>query len=132
MRLKELRNSRNLSQKELADKLGYKQGTISQWEMGRRSLDIDTLLRLSEFYGVSTDYILGRSAKSGTLTDPLQNKLLGMFNNLNDIGKLEAIKRVSELSQLKKYQSEKMPIAAHNDTVGDDELKLMQEDIDEL
>lgn len=133
MRLKELRNANDLSQKELAEKLGYKQGTISQWEMGRRMLDVETLERIADFFGVSTDYILERPATVEVLPNPLQNKLLKSFNNLNDFGKREAINRVNELSQLPQYASAQMPIAAHTEIeITDNELKLMQQDIDDL
>lgn len=132
MKLKELRKKSGYSQKELAELLGYAQNTISQWESGRRYIDREALIQLANFFGVSTDYLLGRTVDNDCASDPLRNRLLNIFNNLNDIGKKEAIKRINELSQLKIYQSEKMPIAAHNDTVDDNELKLMQDDIDEL
>lgn len=137
MRLKELRIKNGLNQKELAEKMGYRQNTISQWENGQRTIDADTLIKLAGFYGVSTDYILGRPTGKSDKDDPLQNRLIVIFNALNDIGKNEAIKRVLELTELPRYRkgncADSIPIAAHNDTVIDEkELKLMQEDIDEL
>ena len=137
MRLKELRIQHGISQGDLADKLGYKQGTISQWESGKRLIDVETLIALADFYGVSTDYILERPTKEVGQEDPLQNKMIIVFNALNDLGKNEAIKRVFELSELPRYKkggrNSQMPIAAHNDAVVDDkELRLMQEDIDDL
>lgn len=138
-KLKELRIKNGLNQKELADEMGYKQNTVSQWENGQRAIDTNVLGKLADFYGVSADYLLGRSPKVREIDDPLQNRLIAAFSSLNDLGKKEAIKRVAELSELEKYRidynenSDCMPIAAHNDAeINKKELKLMQEDIDEL
>ncbi len=59
MKLKELREENNISQKEIADFLNVKQNTYSQYETGKRQLPIDVLIKLSKFYKTTTDYILG-------------------------------------------------------------------------
>ncbi len=59
MRLKDLREDHDLTQKELAFRLHISQNTYSQYENGVRQLPIDALIRLAEIYEVSTDYILG-------------------------------------------------------------------------
>lgn len=59
MRLKDLREDSDIKQKELAEYLYIKQNTYSQYENGQRQLPIDILIKLSEFYNVTTDYILG-------------------------------------------------------------------------
>ena len=59
MKLKELREENNVSQKEIAEHLNIKQNTYSQYETGKRQLPIDVLIKLAKFYKVSTDYILG-------------------------------------------------------------------------
>ena len=61
MRLRDLREDNDLKQKELAEYLHIKQNTYSQYENGQRQLPIDILIKLSEYYNVSTDYILGLS-----------------------------------------------------------------------
>ena len=58
MRIKDLREDNDVTQKELAEYLHIKQNTYSQYENGQRQLPIDTLIALAKFYGVSTDYIL--------------------------------------------------------------------------
>ncbi|AFK87451.1 MULTISPECIES: helix-turn-helix domain-containing protein [Thermoanaerobacterium] len=60
-RLSELRNEFKLTQKELADKLGVSRGTIGMYEIGQRDPDTDTLLKLSELFNVSVDYLLGNT-----------------------------------------------------------------------
>lgn len=59
MRLKDLREDSDLTQQTVADYLHIKQNTYSQYESGNRQLPIDILVKLAEFYNVSTDYILG-------------------------------------------------------------------------
>ena len=59
--IKELRKSKKLSQKELADILNVHQTAISQWEQNRTMPDIDMIKKLAKYFGVTTDYILGDS-----------------------------------------------------------------------
>ncbi len=61
MRLRDLREDRDLKQKQIADYLHIKQNTYSQYENGQRQLPIDILIKLAKYYNVSTDYILGLS-----------------------------------------------------------------------
>ena len=58
MRLKELREEKDLSQKVVAEYLCVKQNTYSQYETGQRQIPIDALIKLAKYYNVSTDYIL--------------------------------------------------------------------------
>ena len=59
MRLKDLREDRDLTQSEVAEHLHIKQNTYSQYENGQRQLPIDALIALARYYKTSTDYILG-------------------------------------------------------------------------
>lgn len=59
-RLKELRKENKVTQSALAEELGVTQQAVGKWETGRSSPDPDTLLRLAEYFGVSTDSLLGR------------------------------------------------------------------------
>ena len=58
MRLKELREDADISQKVIAEYLNIKQNTYSQYENGQRQLPLEVLIKLSKYYNVSTDYIL--------------------------------------------------------------------------
>lgn len=58
-RLKELREERQLKQTAVANILSIKQNTYSQYERGERQIPIEALVKLSVYYGVSVDYILG-------------------------------------------------------------------------
>ncbi|SHJ68416.1 helix-turn-helix domain-containing protein [Desulfofundulus thermosubterraneus] len=80
-RLAYLRNQRGLSQAELARLLDVGQSTIAMYEKNKRSPDHHSLIRLADFFGVSTDYLLGRidqphaNEHEGVKGPPLDEKL---------------------------------------------------------
>ena len=57
-RIAKLRKSRRLSQYELAEKLGFSRGKLANYEQGSRQPDYETLKKFSDFFEVSTDYLL--------------------------------------------------------------------------
>lgn len=57
--LKSLRLEQNLTQSELAQKLGTTQRKISYWEAGTVEPDLKSLIDLAKFFKVSSDYLLG-------------------------------------------------------------------------
>lgn len=63
MRLRDLREDMDLTQKEIADYLKIRQNTYSQYETGQRQIPITCLIALASFYKTSTDYILGLTDK---------------------------------------------------------------------
>ncbi len=60
-RLRDLREDKDLKQAEIAQMLGIKQTVYSRYERGFQNIPLEHLLRLADFYNVSTDYILGRT-----------------------------------------------------------------------
>lgn len=58
-RIRDLREDRDLKQRQLAEFLNCSQQVYSNYELGQRDIPTDVLIRLSEFYNVSVDYILG-------------------------------------------------------------------------
>lgn len=60
-KLKELRMSQNLSQADVAKKLGISPSIVSGYETGERTPSTENLLALSYLYKCSTDYLLGKS-----------------------------------------------------------------------
>ncbi len=59
MRIRDLREDSDLTQKEVAEYLHIRQNTYSQYENGKRQMSIDVLIALAKFYHTSTDYLLG-------------------------------------------------------------------------
>ena len=64
IRIKNLRQSRELNQVQLAEKLGVKKQSISNWENDNIMPSVDMLIRIADFFHVSTDYLLGRDVQN--------------------------------------------------------------------
>ncbi len=61
MRIRDLREDRDLSQKHIAALLQIHQTTYSDYELGRTNIPVSALHTLADYYGVSIDYLLGRT-----------------------------------------------------------------------
>ena len=59
-RIRDLREDRDLTQKQIADVLGMSQTGYSKYETGDNDIPTAILIKLADFYGTSTDYLLGR------------------------------------------------------------------------
>ncbi len=62
-RLKELRKQRRLTQKEVGEKVGVSQTAVGFWEKGIKEPGVQTLYRIADLFGVSLDYLTGRSSE---------------------------------------------------------------------
>ncbi len=60
-RIRDLREDRDLLQKELADYLQCTQVSYSHYELGKRDIPTDVLMKLADFYHTSVDCLLGRT-----------------------------------------------------------------------
>ena len=58
-KIRDLREDHDLKQRELAQYLNCSQRVYSNYELGQRDIPTDVLIRLSTFYNVSVDYLLG-------------------------------------------------------------------------
>ena len=82
-KFKEARQINKFKVIEAAAKLGVSQPTLSAWEGERKSPGLDNLENMADLYGVSTDYLLGRSEQGGTNPDvPIPVKSLPIFHLL--------------------------------------------------
>ena len=59
LKIKDIRRSKNETQKQLSIAVGVVQQSVAAWESGRCLPNIPSLIRIAEHYGVSTDSILG-------------------------------------------------------------------------
>ena len=60
-RIRDLREDHDLTQKQIAQMLGMSQTGYSKYETGENDIPTAILVRLADFYHVSTDYLLGRT-----------------------------------------------------------------------
>ena len=58
-RIRDLREDKDLKQRQVAEFLNCSQQVYSNYELGQRDIPTDVLIRLSTFYNVSVDYLLG-------------------------------------------------------------------------
>ena len=91
MRLKKLREEQGLSQEGLGLRLNVSQSTVSAYEVGERTPDLETLIAIAQFFGVSLDYLVGLSDMKQQLrqSDLTTSELahLYMYRQLSDTDK---------------------------------------------
>ena len=63
LKIKDLREDHDLSQKEVAKILNISQVTYSYYEIGKRNIPLYLLIKLADYYNVTLDYIVGRLKK---------------------------------------------------------------------
>ncbi len=62
-RLKFLRDNKKITQQNLADAIKEKRDTLANWEIDRADPPISAVIAIADYFGVSTDFILGRNAE---------------------------------------------------------------------
>ena len=62
-RIRDLREDRDLTQKQVAQMLGMSQTGYSKYETGENDIPTAVLIKLADFYQTTTDYLLGRTDK---------------------------------------------------------------------
>lgn len=102
--LKFLRVQEGYSQSELAKKLGISKSAISMYEVGKREPDFEILEIIANFFNVDMNYLLC-SKKKDTESLSIPTNILKYYNNLNELGKREAEKRMRELTFIPEYTS---------------------------
>ena len=89
--IKQLRLARNLSQVDLAKALGVTKQSISNWENNNIQPSIDMLIRLAQFFSVSTDCILGLNHRKyieiSELTDRQLAHISAIIDDIRDTNK---------------------------------------------
>lgn len=99
MRLKELREFRELTQQEVAKAVNTSRTNIGRWEKGENEPSASSLAALADFFEVSTDYLLGREDDFGGAHFPTpaaeltqeEKRLLEVFRKLNTKNRMHAL-----------------------------------------
>lgn len=84
-RLRELRTQRELSQAELARKLGVSKSRISMYELGSREPDFETLELIADFFNVDMDYLLGKENVSTYILTPEKKEIVDVISDDGDL-----------------------------------------------
>ena len=152
--LKWLRNLKGLTLDELSKcvnkqfDVSINKGMLSKWENEKGEPSLQYAIILANFFNVTVDFLIGVNSKNEIGYSSIEEKqLLDNYNKLNDLGKKEANKRVSELTEISKYildtkkdtldtkkDTYEVPItiAAHDDNLTDDEKDEMNRRIEEF
>lgn len=108
-RIKQLRNEKNINQDVLAKLLGLEIAGISKLETGRVPLKDEYIVKLAEYFGVSTDYLLGKSDIRNPNGEDLDKLQIGLstkeYKNISD----EQLKQIEDFAKyvLKDNKKEK-------------------------
>jgi transcriptional regulator with XRE-family HTH domain len=119
-----LRKSKGLTQEEAANIFEVKLSTYQKYERDAISPPYDTLIKIADFYGVTTDYLLGRvPAETETLTaseNALEQRLLEQYYKLPEKYRKKFLEGVIQAVELQKQQEaaeqNKLP---HSATIGE-------------
>jgi transcriptional regulator with XRE-family HTH domain len=115
--IQKYRKEAGLTQRELAELLDVAVGTIQQYELGKRQPRLEMINRIAAALGIGIrrlypdfqmeDWKETETYKNAQLKnklDPLRNDLIAHFQELNEDGKTEAVKRVQELTEIPRYK----------------------------
>lgn len=93
-RIREARERQKMTQKMLAIRLGIAQTTVSGWENGSKRPSVDTIVKISDILGVSTDYLLEKTDSPITLIvsdqsnqdiSPFERRIIETYRSLSEI-----------------------------------------------
>ena len=83
-REKELREKHKLTMEQLAEKLGITKSRVNMWENTGTVPRQDVLIKLSQLYGVSADYLLGNTIETADPNKPALNRIQRGLNKLDN------------------------------------------------
>lgn len=100
--LKRIREEKNLTQEDISEILKVKRQTYSAWERNVSSPDIDTVDFLADYYGVSVDYLLGKTS----IKTPIETIAAHHDGEEWTEEELEDIEKFKEFVRMKREQRE--------------------------
>jgi len=91
MKLKEIRKSKHFTQQDVAEKLNCDVTTYARYENGDRNPPLEILIKLSEVFDVSLDYLVGRQNFNESRLTPKERALLSASQNADERATEDAI-----------------------------------------
>lgn len=95
---KEARVRRGLTQQQVCESTSIALGTLRRWEQGVNEPDLESLVTISELYGVTVGQLVGADDGPVPSLDPDEQRLLDLYRSTDDRGRL-AILSVAESQQ---------------------------------
>lgn len=109
MELKKFRQKINISQYELADKIGMSRSTLSNYEKNLAEPSISTLIKLADFFNITIDELVGRKTDILNLNfvDDTRKRLIKNILNVSDnlVEKLEALFEGMKLAENERQET---------------------------
>ena len=135
LRLKELRETTGLSARKFAEELGIPYTTYCGYETGAREPGSDFLIKVAERFGVSVDYIIGRSCNDSFLS-PSELEHIKKYRRIDSDGKKTVDMVLDQLVQKAEAESSQsdnpiIPLAAKGGGVKRVQLSVSKEEADE-
>jgi HTH-type transcriptional regulator, competence development regulator len=95
-RIRELREERNWSQREFAKRVGINYSVVNRIELGKRRVEDHELAKIADIFGVTTDYLLGRTdnPKGFASSDEIPNQNIGTLAKINQLIKEYGIEQM--------------------------------------
>lgn len=93
-RLRECRENAHLSQKYVAITIGVAAPSVANWESGKTNPTHENIVKLANLYGVSVDYLLGRTDETGPDISDIDFALSGEIRDLTDDEKQDILEYV--------------------------------------
>ena len=127
VRLQKALNARNMKPIDLANRTGLSESLISQYRSGYSKPKSMRLTIIADALGVSPAWLMGLDVPMEALKaqtrdlNAYEQELLSYFDNLNDTGKIEALKRVRELTEINRYRLLSRAVAEYETMI--EELK---------
>lgn len=126
--MKLLRESKKLTKKQVADAIGITERAYITYEYGQRDVSTDTLQKLANFYGVTTDYLLGRETNKQIDyiqqladekgLDSSQRGILAAFCYMDDAGREKLLDSIEKIHNYKKSRREQEQTVKQPTTLG--------------
>lgn len=126
--MKLLRESKKLTKKQVADAIGITERAYITYEYGQRDVSTDTLQKLANFYGVTTDYLLGRETNKQIDyiqqladekgLDSSQRGILAAFCYMDDSGREKLLDSIEKIYNYKKSRREQEQTVKQSTTLG--------------
>ena len=102
--IRNIREKKNISQKQLAEIIGSSQPTVAAYEAGQKTPKLETLTRIADALEVNVLALLPSDITHGSIVpSERERELLEAVSDLNDTGKKKVIEYARDLSKIEEY-----------------------------